>query len=744
MKAAAAGNGPTPSAPPARTWAGACSAESGLRVLLFAAGLVFLALACALLAQAPPPRAGTPALAGGCAPATSPYLEADSTVRHAAISFCAGGDAATGRMSLYLPAGTLDRHRLVVAGYLDGEAVRAHVRREGAPPLAIVQRAAETWTPAEVAIPEAWRSVPLEVELVDAGEGHAQWGGLGLVAIAPTPAIERLDAILWLAAAAAFCLLAASPSRRQPYPAGAPGVLWRGGRALIIAGLAAAALLLGDAWYRNDAAGDWIHPDQEIPIKVMQAMHAHDDLNTDFARADIPGYFHEYRYNFSGYILLSYLTIRATAPEAFASDEELRDRLLEISRWCAAATLALCLLLLARHAGIVHAVLGTAAIAVVPQLYQDAHYVRLESMSTLLFTVCFALATLRPRGAAWRMALLAAIGLVAGLLSTIKFTYAICTLFCIGAALPAVLARSGRAERLRLLTIAGGVSLAGFAAGFCAGAPAIVADLPGYLAGIEALNRQYGGGHPPHGFIEPGMGKQLALIAGYYFATLGLPLILLHGLGYFRQAFSPGKAAYGAILGLTLLAFVMQNAFFERNFSPYLPAFVMLSVVGMVNLRHWLQVRLAAGPALVLGGCLGALFVLGLAAPLGVTDRLSGYFREDDLAARAAEIEGRQRWAAHALGAVRTETLRFEQVFQQKYPPTSSECVLHAGIAYNDDWSRRYYRHLPAAFRVYDRIASDFDDLPVSTLQPYHSPGIRLFYEPAACPGAIALHPPSR
>ncbi|MCR6686498.1 hypothetical protein [Pseudoxanthomonas sp.] len=451
-------------------------------MVVFVAGLVFLVLACALLAQAPSPRTGTPALAGGCAPTTSPYLEADAAVRHAAISFCAGGDAATGRMSLYLPAGTLDRHRLVVAGYLDGEAVRAHVRREGAPPLAIVQRAAETWAPAEVAIPEAWRSVPLEVELVDAGEGHAQWGGLGLVAIAPTPAIERLDAILWLAAAAAFCLLAASPSRRQPYPAGAQGVLWRGGRALVIAGLAAAALLLGDAWYRNDAAEDWIHPDQEIPIKVMQAMHAHDDLNTDFARADIPGYFHEYRYNFSGYILMSYLTIRATAPEAFASDEDL----------------------------------------------------------------------------------------------------------------------------------------------------------------------------------------------------------------------------------------------------------------------HWLQARLAAGPALVLGGALGALFVLGLAVPLGVTDRLSGHFREDDLAAKGAEVEGRQRWAAHALGAVRTETLRFERVFQQRYPPTSGECVLHAGIAYNDDWSRRYYRHLPPDFRVYGKIASDFDDLPVSTLQPYHSPGIRLFYQPAACPGAIAPHPPSR
>ncbi len=501
---------------------------------------------------------------------------------------------------------------------------------------------------------------------------------------------------------------------------------------------------LGIHFHHTPAAGPSFsppsHPDHVIPVKVLQSMQAHGDMDTDWARADLPKNFLDFRYNFSGYILSSRLLLVGMPPEAVADDDALLDRLRLLSCLYSAATLAICFLLLARQLNLGYAIFGTLAVALVPQLLQDAHYARPEALSTLLFTGCFALASLRPRTRPLQWILPVTIAVVCGFLTTIKFTYAIAGLLALAPALPllgeagmrnpAVIAKSPK--------IVGALAM-GYLAGFALGAPHALLDPSGFLQGIQALQHQYGGGHPPHMKMGGGIAGQTWLIWTYYTAVLGLPMLLLHLAGYAGKRLAPVKFAYAAILAVTLAGFLLQKVFFERNFSMLLPAFVVIATVGIANIRGKLDELFATGSAAkkvipVIAASLLCTAMTFQSLPIAL--KLLRHFTPAGQTALLEERSSATREAITAIGATRVEKLAYGQVFASEYPPPSTECVLFAMEDFNDDWSSRYLEEMPDTFSIAARIPSDFEAVPVSTLQTYHSPATHLFYDTRACKSA--------
>lgn len=705
-----------------------------MRIIATIGAIICMVLAlCWKMLPAPDRLEAVPAVQGGCAPTSSPFLQADASVQ-GAISYCESGDSSTGILVLNIPAGTLDRFELVVAGYVDGENVklRLHPADDSSAAMSLNQTAAERWSPVTLNIPDQWKRIDLTATVEDRGQAHTQWAGVGLLPLKP-PTASRGLAIGLLSLVVVLALLA----RHLQSPRDRPSILDRGPTGLALL----ATFLIGYHLYSGDIAGVWVHPDESIPIKVMEAMHARGDLDTDFAKADLP-VFADFRYNFSGYILAAYASAEIISPKAFASERSLLKHLLNVSRWSAAATLVLCLLLLLRHTNPVYAVIGTALVAIVPQLYQDAHYARLESLSTLLTTLIFALATLKPDRIRHQHMLMATIGLLAGILTTIKFTYVIFLLFCVISAIPMLPRSHGIGARVKPLVLHGVWSALGFVAGFCIASPSIIADLPGFVAGIQALNNQYGGGHPPHGFPSPSMSKQVGLIAGYYSATIGLPLLALHIVGYARNLLAPAKYALGGVLAITLLGFLFQEVFFERNFSPFLPGFILIAVIGLANVEHWLLPLLPerrwALPAL--RSVLALVLVLCGWTSFSVTSRLAPHFSAESLSALGRAHSRTLNGIVQDVGAVRVKQIGFPEVVASTFPEPAPECVLYEGISYNDGWSEKYYRQLEQrGFHLVKRMASDFDEVPVSTLNVYHSPTELLYLDPAQCHGKGSL-----
>lgn len=727
-----------------------------LRSLAAIAGFLVLSLAV-YLHRAPDSLVGIdapPSTSGGCAPSSSPYLKQDRAVLTSAISFCAKGDADTGTVLLKIPANALAANRLVVAGYLDGRAVRLSIRRSGpSPPISIVVRAGEAWLDVTHRIPEAWRAEPMEARLDDFGTAHTQWGGIGLLGGRPADRSEPAPMLLLACFLFGMALLAPTAPPSSGTAAVSGGALGLAGPRhwppMVIGALV--VLALGTAFYHTPSPRTNFtpppHPDQIIPVKVMQSMRLRGDWDTDWGRADLPTRFLGFGYNFSGYILSSYLLIDNLSPRSINDDRLLAQRLRTLSCGYSALTLAICFLLLASQLNLGYAFAGTLAVSLIPQLVQDAHYVRPEALSTLLFTGCFALSAWRPRAPLLRWLTLAVVAGMCGFLASIKFTYAVAGIFAPVAALPLLGENGIRTSKSPTLFGIAALIVAAFLAGFAIGAPRAIANLPTYMQGVAALNQQYGGGHPPHMTMRGGTAGQAWLIWSYYTAVLGIPALLLHLVGYRGKRLAPSKFAYAAVLAFTVAGFLTQKVFFERNFSLLLPTFIVIAMLGIANVQEWVArfvpPRNSAG-RIALAAIAAVLFVSVLYRSMPITLRLFRHFTP----AGQAEVEHKRDGAVQAskesIGATRVEWLPYRQVHAGKYPEPGGECVLYGVFTYNDDWSALYLRRMPARLRVLGHVPSDFGSIPVSTLHIYHSPAIYLFADEQVCPASRTIPSPRR
>jgi hypothetical protein len=512
------------------------------------------------------------------------------------------------------------------------------------------------------------------------------------------------------------------------------------GRLARVAGmvlLALSLLVAGNAVYRNKTTGLWQHPDQLIPLRVLQAMHAGDSLDTDWAKTSMPEHFREFRYNFSGYLLLARLATVPMGDAAYASDTSLSEALLRVSRVASALTLVLVFWILARTCGPLVGLAGAIAAMAIPQLLQDANYVRPEAVSTLLFTLGFGLACLRPRHRCGLWMLMLGLSGLAGFLASIKFTYAVAGLLVVPSALRLMAdpdPMHGRGARTRMIALPIVILGAGLA-GFAAGAPGAIADPAGYLQGLQALRHQYGSGHPPHGRMQPGVLAQAAHIGHYYLAVLGVPMLLLHLAGYAGRALSPAKFVYGAIALLTIAGFLAQNVFFERNFSILLPAFVIVSALGAHNAMLVLTRRLPAfrGRRAALQAAAALLVVASALPAAGTTARLAPLFRREGITAFREHVEAREADARARSGAATVLRIPYGDVHALRYPDAAT-CTLFVADTYADDWSRRYFEQLPMRFVEVAQLPSLFAGIPTSTLHTYHSAHTVMFVDRNQCP----------
>ena len=506
-------------------------------------------------------------------------------------------------------------------------------------------------------------------------------------------------------------------------------------RAALVAAIALLLLVLANDLLRNKADRLWAHPDQAIPVEVLKSMHIHGDLDTDWARAALPDVFRACRYNFSGYMLATYVAVTVASPQAFAADDALAAAIIRFSRWCAALTIALAFALAARNGGLVAGLAAALAVALLPQFYEDAHYPRPESLAALLSTGCLALATLRPSTASRRWALVALIAAIAGFLVSIKFTLAPVALF---AAAPMLRLRGEHrpaamlADWLRFAPVAAGAGVVGFAAG----APYVLADPGAYFEGIAALRAQYGGMHPPHSRAETGVAMQGGLIAHFYLAVLGLPAMLLYLLGQADRRLAPAQWLHALVLAVTVAGFLLQHVVFERNFSPLMPAFAIVMVQGIA-----FAARQVAGPAPGIARRVAAslvavvLLVASLWRAAPITHALSTYFSATRMPAEQARRNAAVTAVIDTHGASERRDLAYPDAFSLHYPEPTAHCVLYVAHLFGDDWSIRFLRQMPPYLRVVAVDPSRFPSLPASTPQVYHSPSLVMFVQPSSCPG---------
>lgn len=162
-----------------------------------------------------------PVIEGGCAASRSSYLATMDMPSTARISYCDGGDAATGTMTTSVfPAGT-QRVIASVAGYPDGAVVRLEAMPEsgGAPVVLAIPRAGDHWQTTTIEIPPTLRAAAFRLRLTDASSETFGWAGLGFGDTLTSVGVMKPALALLLVIVAAhvwLCLLAWSLPQAWP------------------------------------------------------------------------------------------------------------------------------------------------------------------------------------------------------------------------------------------------------------------------------------------------------------------------------------------------------------------------------------------------------------------------------------------------------------------------------------------------------------------------------------------------
>lgn len=505
-----------------------------------------------------------------------------------------------------------------------------------------------------------------------------------------------------------------------------------GGRSWVLIAIVSLVIAVaGNALLRNKAWDLHVHPDASIPVEVLSGMHERGDFDTNWQRADrLPDFFRVPSYNFSGYLLTSYGVTAVFAPAAFEDRDAMQIQLIRLSRIWTIATLCLAFAVVCRRLGMIPAALCAVAIAVTPQFFQDAHYPRPEALASFLFLVCFVLAGTRPKhvGAAIRTAAL--IALVVGFLASIKVTYLIAAIFCAGPIVALHASDIGFRQGLGTLIKASPFCAAALAAGFVVGTPGVLIDIQPLFDGLAGLRKQYEGLHPPHGIPDSTTAERIRFVAGYYAGTVGVPMVLLHVIGYRSNVLGFSRWLGGALIVATAVLLLRHHVFFERNLSPLVPIFMVISVAGMAHAGAWVSRhsgRLAGG-AMTAGVTL-ALGCIALVKPLGVVLDLQPLFTREGVASQRANVDANVKLLSESRSLSRVSYVPYADVFAQVYPQPDP-CLLLVVDSFGDFWSTRYIRGLPRFWRLASTIPSRFSEIPTSTLHTYHERS-RIFFVPS-------------
>jgi ribosomal protein S18 acetylase RimI-like enzyme len=469
---------------------------------------------------------------------------------------------------------------------------------------------------------------------------------------------------------------------------------------------------------------DYVHPDEPITTEVVGHMRQSGDLDTNWAKTPtLTVDLHYDQYNFSSHLYATYWFYRFTklVPGTLGWRSEREGFLVYRFFSVLLATLAVWQAMrLAERLGGRGAALGAGWLTgVAVQLVQDAHYARPEAFVTALTLAVAAWCWPREK---LRVAAVAAGAVTVGVLVACKVS-----MLLIGwmPLVPVIAAWRGATRNQRTAALAS-VPL-GVVAGFVAGVPGAVANPAAYVNGIEFLMNQYAGLHPPHSRLQGG--PVAPLMAGYFVATLGWPVILcaLGGAGVlaWRRRWAELVLVAGPV-GLFVGYFATRTVFFERNLSHVLPLLLVLAAVGAMAGVEALGRRVRGSVWVVAPVVFGVLAVVSWRSTRALLiEELSGAGAEQHQA-----YEAKLKEAHPGIDWKEVLLLNDGPLIELEEKMKEDRCpVLLRVTDFNDEWNGYNLSLLAARFetKVVGDYPGAFAHVPACTLHTYHSPHDRYF-----------------
>jgi 4-amino-4-deoxy-L-arabinose transferase-like glycosyltransferase len=466
------------------------------------------------------------------------------------------------------------------------------------------------------------------------------------------------------------------------------------------------------------SAGAYIHPDEIIPIKVIENIYRTGHWDTNWALADLPQHFKLDQYNFSSYILTLAVMTKFLCPVLYILKPN--TNFLIFLRLSSALFHVITILLTyavgkslfnSRRIGIVAAWL----VAIFPLLFQDSLYVRPESFTAML-TLLLVLVLTKYRQKPQILWFFIMGGLI-GFLIAAKIT------FLVLLALPAIFGFC-HLNRKRWFYIQLIVMLAiGVGCGFVLGVPYALVNWSSYLHGIAILSSQYAGKTWPYGLPDGNILDRLAH-SWHYFSGIGAGWFILLAVSGWLLLLKKRLYVF-LVFGLfffVVVYFSIKPIFFERNFSFAIPFLSMC--VGLVI--FWSIDRLSSKQIIRI--VLSGVIIAAVSAPLLLflweldTEVLSGKYEKQhqDLQTKLQNQYKRQIKFSSSADDFKRYELSNIQISNDR------QDTIYEIYAANDIYTRNFitWACRDLGLRVIAQLPSPFqaNGLPPSTLYTYLAP----------------------
>lgn len=483
---------------------------------------------------------------------------------------------------------------------------------------------------------------------------------------------------------------------------------------------------------------EYNHPDEIIAVEVSRHILSNATLDTNWINVNLPGFFKNNQYNFSGYLLASSGFLFISSKLAFLSGFTELELLRGFSATFGVVTVFMTFLLGRQLFGACAGLVGAFFVSVSPLLYQDSLYARPETLFTALTLLYIHLLWKNDWTDFKRLSLSA---FVIGILIATKISaLALIPLIFIPATVQPdknSLIKQGITQFPHFLAIA----LPAGVAGFFIAAPFALPNFDKYLDGYHFLSHQYNSGHWPHGLPDANFLERLNNTARYFISTNGPLLFVSAAIGVFLSARRgmTREALFFALVTAYSLRFGSYPTFFERNFSHIFPVYCLFSAYGLTSISRLLlrkksESAIAASflTALTIYPALVTTYNIRFIELTGEQSRSRDLFRE--------RIE--HAWGLESMrpaGPV-TDIASFKTLISDKCGPSLIELPL-----FGDAPSSLALRALVQTdgYTEVGRFTSVFENTPPSTLHTYFTPTTVFIFKDAGisdCPPDAPIH----
>lgn len=467
----------------------------------------------------------------------------------------------------------------------------------------------------------------------------------------------------------------------------------------------------------NISSPNVVHPDEIIPVKVVERMYQTGDWDNNWAKADLPQSFKYDQYNFSAYINTSFVFYSIVQVFSTLDPKDYLSNI-HILRYFSAILGALggvFVILIANTLwGQRVAFISLFLYAVAPILVQDSHYARPDTFCTFLVLFVVFLMVKSNEDFSLRQAFFSSF--LIGLLIATKVTMIFVSISLVYMVFKEWEKRNFEIKSLGQYII---ISFFGLFIGLIIGMPYAVVNINAYLHGIHMLSTQYSGKHPPHSPFNNDFLFNFRMPILYISQTLGIISIIAFILATYNAIL---KRDYTIIFIFSMpvvffyVYYGFQSVFFERNFSHLVPIFLILSSVGMVELTKIarnLKMRIIVMLVLV---------TLAVVPPLNIDYNILVYEWNDNSKEELARYEKELQNQYQASSIISTGLLSPNDIDKLKERISEKKVIIRVDD-YNDSFTGNY---LPQLIQRYDLVQitpkrGTFKNIVTSTLHAYIS-----------------------